>query len=159
VNKLSFHPYFITFIVSMFPVAELRGGLPLGVSLGANPFKAYVISVLGNTAPVLPLLFGLKYLSSKVKKSKFGRVFGAIEKRLDAKKQIIQKYGILGIILLVAIPLPFTGAWTGSFVSFFLSIPVKYSFPAIFTGILLAGIIVLFATIGFFNLGKIFSGM
>ena len=144
----------------MLPIAELRGGLPLGISLGISPFKAYLISVIGNVIPVLPILIGLKYLSKIAQRYSWSsKILNILEKRVQKKKQIIHKYGIGGIIILVAIPLPITGAWTGSLVSFLLCVPLKYSFPAIFAGICIAGIIVLFATLGVFGIGRIFSGM
>ena len=64
----SFSSYLFTFLVSMLPISELRGGLPLGMSLGISPLKAYLISVIGNVTPVLPLLYGLKYLSKIAKR-------------------------------------------------------------------------------------------
>jgi len=159
-NNLSSSPYLLTFLVSMLPIAELRGGLPLGISLGIPPFKAYLISVIGNVIPVLPILIGLKYLSKIAQRYSWSsKILNILERRIQKKKQIIYRYGIGGIIILVAIPLPITGAWTGSLVSFFLGIPVKYSFPAIFAGVCIAGVIVLFATLGIFGIGKIFSGM
>ena len=159
-NEFSFSPYFLTFFISMLPIAELRGGLPLGISLGIPPLKAYLISIIGNAVPVLPVLVGLEYLQKIAKKSGFlSSIFDMLERRVQGKKKIINRYGIGGVIILVAIPLPVTGAWTGSLISFLLSIPLKYSFPAIFTGICVAGVIVLFATIGVFGLGRVISGM
>lgn len=159
-NNPSFTSYFFAFFVSMLPVAELRGGLPLAISLGMSPFRAYVVSIAGNTVPVLPLLIGLKYLSKIARKYRWSsRVFSRVERAVQTKKRIVNRYGIGGVILLVAIPLPVTGAWTGSLVSSLLFIPVKYSFPAIFAGICIAGVIVLFATFGVFSIGRAFGGM
>jgi len=156
----SFSPYLLTFLISMLPVAELRGGLPLGISLGIPPLSAYAVSIAGNVIPVLPLLIGLRYLSKIAEKYRWwGRIFNKMEKKFQGKKKIICRYGIVGIVILVAIPLPVTGAWTGSLVSFLLSIPVKYSFPAIFIGVCLAGIVVLFTTLGILGVSRIFSGM
>lgn len=156
----SFSPYLLTFLISMLPVAELRGGLPLGISLGIPPLSAYAVSIAGNVIPVLPLLIGLRYLSKIAEKYRWwGRIFNKMEKKFQGKKEIICRYGFVGIVILVAIPLPVTGAWTGSLVSFLLSIPVKYSFPAIFIGVCLAGIVVLFTTLGILGVSRIFSGM
>lgn len=156
----SFNSYFLAFLVSMLPVAELRGGLPVAISLGISPCKAYVVSIIGNMAPVLPLLVGLKYLSQIAKKYRWwGKIFTKMERKVQKKRRVVYRYGIGGVVILVAIPLPVTGAWTGSLVSFLLSIPIKYSFPAIFAGVCVAGIIVLFATLGIFGMGRILGGM
>jgi len=156
----SFSSYLFTFLVSMLPISELRGGLPLGMSLGISPLKAYLISVIGNVTPVLPLLYGLKYLSKIAKRYRWsGKIFIMVEKSVRRKRKIVYRYGIIGIMVLVAVPLPVTGAWTGTFLSFLLSIPVKQSFPAIFAGVCLAGVIVLFATIGIIGAERVISGM
>jgi len=156
----SFTSYFLAFFVSMLPITELRGGLPLAISLGISPFKAYLISIIGNIVPILPLLFGLEYLSKIAKKYKWSaKILSAVERKAKERKRIVQRYGIGGIIVLVAIPLPVTGAWTGMLVSFILSIPIKHSFPAICAGVCIAGVIVLFATLGIFNIGRVFGGM
>lgn len=153
-------PCVLAFFVSMLPVAELRGGLPLAVSLGVSPVKAYFISIIGNIVPVLPLFLVLKYLSKIAKRYTWSsKILNTVERRAQKKKQIINKYGLGGVVILVAVPLPITGAWTGTLVSFLLSIPVKYSFPAIFTGVCIAGVIVLFATLGIFSMGKLLGGM
>jgi len=155
-----FSPHLLTFLVSMLPVAELRGGLPLGISLGISPVEAYMVSIAGNAAPVVPLLLGLKFAEKNFRKYKAGeRMFNFLEKKIHSKKRFIYRYGIWGVLILVALPLPFTGAWTGSIVSFFLSIPLKYSIPAIFAGICLAGMVVLFVTAGISGAGRFFFGM
>jgi len=151
---------FLTFFISMLPIAELRGGLPFAISQGISPAKAYLTSVAGNILPVIPLLLGLKVLSRASKRYKIGlRVFNWLADRMEKKKRIVKRYSIAGIILLVAIPLPFTGAWTGSIVSSLLSIPTKYAFPAILTGICIAGVIVLLGSLGILGALKIFTGM
>ena len=152
--------HLIPFIISMLPISELRGGIPLALSQGMSPIQAYLLSVLGNTIPVFPLLVGFKSLIKIATRYKFfKKILGIIQKKVQKRQKIVQRYGIGGLIVLVAIPLPITGAWTGSLVSTILSIPIKYSFPAIFIGVCIAGFIVLFATIGVFEIGKIFIGM
>lgn len=155
-----FNSFLLPFLVSMLPIAELRGGIPLALSTGIPPIQAYLIGVGGNTVPVLPLLLGLKYALKIIKKHRqLEKIFNGFKKKSQNKKELIHRYGIGGIVLLVAIPLPVTGAWTGSLVSFLLSIPIKYAFFAIFAGICLAGLIVLFATLGILSIGKLFIGM
>lgn len=159
-NSPPLYSYLFPFVVSMLPLSELRGGLPLALSQGAAPLEAYLLSILGNTIPVLPLLLGLKFLFKLAEKYRWSKVlFQAIQRKTWKRQKLVQKYGISGIVILVAIPLPMTGAWTGSLVSVLLSIPVKYAFPAIFAGICLAGFVVLFTSIGFLEIGRIFGGM
>ncbi len=151
---------FLTFLISILPVAELRGGLPFALSQGISPIKAYLISVAGNILPVIPLLLGLRILSRVAKRYRTGiRVFNWLTDKMERKKRLVKRYGIPGIVLLVAIPLPLTGAWTGSIVSSLLFIPIKYAFPAILTGICIAGIIVLLVSLGILGASKIFVGM
>lgn len=151
---------FLTFFISILPVTELRGGLPFALSQGIPPIKAYLISVAGNILPVIPLLLGLRILSRIAKRYKTGiRVFNWLTDKMERKKRLVKRYGIPGIVLLVAIPLPLTGAWTGSIVSSLLFIPIKYAFPAILTGICIAGVIVLLVSLGILGASKIFVGM
>ncbi len=149
---------FLTFFISMLPIAELRGGLPFALSQGISPGKAYLISIAGNMLPVIPLLLGLRVLSRVAKKYKTGlKAFNWLTDRMEGKKRIVERYSIAGIILLVAIPLPFTGAWTGSIVSSLLFVPIKYAFPAILTGVCIAGVIVLLGSLGILGVLKIFT--
>ena len=151
---------FLTFLISMLPIAELRGGLPFALSQGISPSKAYLISVAGNILPIIPLLLGLRVLSRVAKRYKIGlRIFNWLTDKMERKKRIVKRYSIVGVILLVAIPLPLTGAWIGSIVSSLLFIPIRYAFPAILTGVCIAGVIVLLASLGILGALKIFTGM
>ena len=146
-------PETVTFLISMLPISELRGALPYGLSQGLSPWKAYSIAVAGNIVPVLPLLLGLKKISALAQRWTKGEkllhwTLGRAEKRQD----LVKKYGFAGLIVLVAIPFPVTGAWTGTLVSFLLSIETKYAFLAICIGVGLAGIIVLLASLGVIGL-------
>lgn len=142
---------FATFVISMLPVVELRGGLPYGVGFGLKPFEAFLAAVLGNLLPipfVLLLLEGfLKWL--KERKSIFGRFASWLENKAYKNRSTIEKYGSLGLVILVAIPLPGTGAWTGAIVAKVLGIKSKLAFPLISAGVLIAGIIVLGISYGF----------
>lgn len=159
-SNFSLYTCIFPFVISMLPIAELRGGLPLALSQGVSPAHAYLVSVLGNIIPVLPLLVGFKFLTRIAMKYKLpGKILKIIQRKAKKRENFIRRYGIGAIIALVAIPFPVTGAWTGSLISSLLSIPVKYSFPAICAGVCIAGVIVLFATLGIFELGKIFIGM
>ena len=148
------------FLVSMLPIAELRGGLPLGISLGVFPLQAYLVSVAGNIAPILPLLLLLKYGIRLLRKNRWmGSVLNRWESRIERRREMVSRYGLWGIVLLVAIPLPITGAWTAALISSVLSIRIRYAFLAICIGVCIAGAIVLSATIGIISVRRIIGGM
>lgn len=136
--------------VSMIPVLELRGGIPFGVALGLNPWAAFCASVVGNMIPVPFIIFFIEYIFKWLKR--FERTRGTIEKlesRAHIKGRMVQKYSVIGLCLLVAIPLPGTGAWTGALVAALLQLPPKKAIPTIFLGVLIAGMLILGITYGF----------
>ena len=139
----------LTFFISMLPISELRVALPFALSQGLSPLKAYLVSVAGNILPVLPLLLLLRGLSAFLVRYRIGAAFfNWTMERAKKREGLVRRYGFGGLILLVAIPLPITGAWTGTLVSFLLSMQIKYAFAAICIGVGLAGIIVLLASLG-----------
>lgn len=137
-------------LVSALPFSELRGGIPLGILYyGLTPEKAYLIAVLGNLLPIPFLLLFLENLRNIVLKLKYiSSIYFFFEKRTEKRRKIIDRYGYLGLLLFVAIPLPVTGAWTGSLVSFLLKLNPAKSFIFITAGVLTAGLIVTAAVIG-----------
>ncbi|HID43106.1 MAG TPA: ligand-binding protein SH3 [Archaeoglobaceae archaeon] len=140
-------------VVSALPFSELRGGIPLGIFYyGFTPEKAYIVAVLGNLLPVPFLLLFLENLRNFFMKSRFAPVYTFFERRTEKKRKIIDKYGYLGLLLFVAIPLPVTGAWTGSLISFLLKLNPARSFMFIALGVLTAGLIVTATVIGVFSL-------
>lgn len=142
----------------MLPILELRGAIPFAISCGISPGVAYIISVTGNILPVLPLLLLLKKLSSLIERYPWGeRVLKQLLKVGERKKGFIERYSLPGLVLLVAIPLPITGAWTGVLVSFFLSLKIRYAFGAISIGICLAGVVVLLVSLGIISGIKFFK--
>ncbi|MBA7473015.1 hypothetical protein ES707_08349 [subsurface metagenome] len=158
-SSLLARPEILTFFLSMLPISELRGGLPFALSQGLSPLKAYLISVAGNILPVFPLLLLLRRLSIF-----FGR-YKITEKTLNwtlararKREDLVRRYGFGGLILLVAIPLPVTGAWTGTLVSFLLSMKIRHSFLAICIGVGIAGIIVLGLSLGGIGLWGLIKG-
>lgn len=139
----------LTFLISILPISELRGALPFALSQGISPWKAYLISVAGNILPVLPLLLLLQRLAIFAQRYKIGAKFlDWTLKRAKKREDLVKRYGWPGLILLVAIPLPITGAWTGTLVSFLLSMKIKSAFVAICIGVGVAGVIVLSASLG-----------
>jgi len=159
--------YLLVFLVSMFPLIELRGAIPLGLSplLGdALPLiPLYTISILGNMLPVpLIFFFARKVLIWGANKKFIGKFFTfCLEKGEKGGKKLQKKAGrglYFALFLFVGIPLPGTGAWTGTLAASFLNMDFKKSSIAVMAGVILAGIIMGLASFGLFGtLGAIFS--
>ena len=138
-----------TFFVAMVPVLELRGALPIGVGMGLPPIVAAIIAMVGNLVPIPFILILLRYIFDFLRDKKYTKkLIIWLEKKADKNRKTIDKYGWLGLVILVAIPLPGTGAWTGALVASCLDMNKKQSFAAIAAGVVIAGIIVLAITYG-----------
>ncbi len=134
---------YIVMITAALPVSELRGAIPLALSFGMSLQKAFWLSVVGNAIPVIPILVLLKPVSERLSKFKvFARFFDWLFTRTRKKADTIQKYEALGLAIFIAIPLPMTGAWTGTIAASLLKMKFRYAFIAAMAGIILAGIIV-----------------
>ncbi|MFP3908814.1 MAG: COG2426 family protein [Archaeoglobaceae archaeon] len=143
-------------VVSALPVAELRGGIPLAFYYGFDPFKAYFISIIGNLVPVPFLLLFLEQARKLALKWGWtSTVYLFFERRAEKRKSIIERFGYPGLIFFVAIPLPVTGAWTGSLVSFLLRLNPARSFFFIALGVFIAGVVVTAAVMGVFSLASL----
>ena len=140
----------IVLITAAMPVIELRGAIPVGLSLGMSPLHATLLSLLGSMLPVPFILFGVRPVFNYLKKTVlFERLVGRItERALNNNEARIQKYGTLGLVIVVAIPLPGTGVWTGSLIAALLDIRFKWAFPAIFAGNIIAALAVLVISYG-----------
>ncbi|PIE76581.1 ligand-binding protein SH3 [bacterium DOLJORAL78_65_58] len=132
------------FVVAMLPVFELRGAIPAGYAMGMNqPLLIYLLAVAGNFVPVLPIILGLGPAERLLRRYPFwDRFFNWLFKRTVARSDVIKKYESLGLILFVAIPLPMTGAWTGSIAAYLFKLPLRMALPCIILGILIAGVVV-----------------
>ena len=139
-----------TFLISMVPVLELRAGIPYGVSLGLDYHRAALAAILGNLFPVpIIILFARQVFAWLRKKS--GRLdawISGMENKAELKGEKVRRYGALGLVLLVAIPLPGTGAWTGALVAVVLGLRMRDALPAIIAGVVIAAAIVLGLTYG-----------
>ena len=135
--------------MSMVPIIELRGALPSGVAMGLTPWTAFAVSVIGNMVPVpFIILFIRKTLDWMKRFDGFRRIAEKLENKAKKHEDKIAKYEALGLFILVALPLPGTGAWTGSLVAAIFDIRLRNAVPVIFAGVLTAGLIVLFITYG-----------
>ena len=144
-------PYWSVFICSMIPIIELRGAIPIGAFVKMHPLICYLIAVTGNMLPVPFVLLLIKKIIELFKKSKIkflNKFANFLERRTEKNKDKVIKYGFWGIVILVAIPLPGTGAWTGSLISALLDIPFWKAMLAVFVGVLIAGVAMLFISYG-----------
>lgn len=149
-----FNSYFgkilMTFLISMVPVIELRGAIPIGVGAGLNLWLAIGVSIVGNLVPVPFIIIFIKKIFAwlRTKSEKLNGLVTRLEKRAESKSATVERYAFWGLFILVAIPLPGTGAWTGALVAAMLEMPLKKAFPAILLGVVGAGVIVSFVTYG-----------
>lgn len=132
----------IVFIISMLPILELRGGLIAASLLDVDFLTGYIVSIIGNILPIPIVLLFLEKIFNFLKKFKTTEKFVVkFEKKVLSKKEQIDKYGYWGLVLFVGIPLPGTGAWTGSALAVLLHLNRKKSFVYILLGVILASII------------------
>ena len=131
-------------LISMVPVIELRGAIPVGLAMDLPFWTTFIAAFIGNLIPVpFLILFTRKVFEWLRRKSRLlERFVSRLEAKAEAKEDLLKKYELLGLCILVAIPLPGTGAWTGSLVAAVFDIRLKHSFPVIALGVLIAGIIV-----------------
>ena len=143
-----------TMLVSMVPVIELRGGIPFGVALGLNPWVAFVACIIGNIIPVPFIIVYIRRIFGWMRRRlpKLDGIVDRLEKKAHLKGRKVTKFKYIGLFLFVAIPLPGTGAWTGTLAAAFLDMPLRKALPSIFLGILAAGFLVTGLTYGFLSI-------
>ena len=132
----------IIFIISLFPVLELRGGMIAASILGLDLIPSFIICYIANMIPIpFILLFIRKIFQFLRDKPFFGKVIEKLEIRSMRKSDTIQKYGKWGLLLFVAIPLPGTGGWTGALIAALLDMRIRTSTWVIAVGVFIAGVI------------------
>ena len=137
------------FIISLMPILELRGGLLAASLLDINGVVAYIVCIIGNIIPVPFILWFMKKILDKMRDSKhFSHFAKWLDKKVEKRKGQLEKYGYLGLVLFVGIPLPGTGAWTGCLIASVLEMDKKKSFIAALLGILMASIIMMLISYG-----------
>lgn len=139
-----------TLAVSVVPVIELRGAIPIGVALGLHPLWATLASIIGNMLPVPFIILFVRHVFTWLKRhsATAGKLVQWLEDKAHNKSAVVIKYRAIGLCLLVAIPFPGTGAWTGSLVAALLDIPLREAIPTILLGVIIAGLIVCGFTCG-----------
>jgi uncharacterized membrane protein len=140
----------MTFLLAMLPISELRGAIPYALWAGKLGWKeAYIIAVIGNFVPVIPLLLFMERASEWLRRYPLGdRFFTWFFNRTRRKGKLIERFEALGLTMFVAIPLPVTGAWTGCAAAIIFGVSRKLAIPAILLGIMIAGCVVTLASMG-----------
>lgn len=140
----------ITFLISMVPIVELRGAIPYGVTAGLNPWLTFALAVMGNMLPIPFILLFIRKIFTWMKRyPKLAKIAEKFEARAAKKSGTVKKSETIGLCILVAIPLPGTGAWTGALVAALMNMRIKRALPTIFVGVLIAGLVVtLIMTLG-----------
>ncbi len=151
--------YLWVFFVSMLPVVELRLAVPIGVGLELPLIPTLLVSIIGNALPVpFIIFFAQRVLEKLAKVPKIGGFFQKIIDKATEKSKTFGRYELLALYAFVAIPLPGTGAWTGSLIAAILQLNWRKAMPVIFAGIVTAGIIMSLASAGIFGaLGYLFG--
>ena len=132
------------FLIAMLPIFELRGAIPFGYAFGAgNWLEIYLLAVAGNFVPVLPILLLLGPAEKHLRRFRWiDRFLDWLFARTMRRSDVIRRYQAIGVTLFVAIPLPVTGAWTGSVAAYLFKLPLRLTLPCVLLGIMIAGVIV-----------------
>lgn len=138
----------------MVPLIELRGGLPYGIAMGLNYPLALAVAVLGNMLPVPFIIVYIRQVFTWVRRrsSRWDGIITRLEEKAHLKGRVVRKYSIIGLCILVAVPLPGTGAWTGALVAALLDIRLRRAVPSIFLGICIAAVVITLVTFGAINI-------
>lgn len=146
----------LTFGTALLPVLEIRAAIPVGIAHGLDPWIAYIVGVIGNMLPVPFLILLTRKVIEWLKKHNILVKFTAwLERKGKEKGETVIQYSFWGLLVLVAIPLPGTGAWTGALAASLLDMRLKNALPAITTGVLIAGGIVMAVTFGVISAGAL----
>ena len=147
--------FLLTMLVSMLPVVELRLGIPFGIgTLGLPEWAALTAAVIGNLIPVPFIIVYIRRIFQWMRRRlpKLNSLVDRLERKAHLKGQKVTKYKYLGLMLFVAIPLPGTGAWTGSLAAAFLDMPLRKAITSIVAGVLIAGMAITILSYGVVSL-------
>ena len=148
-TSIPFGKEIAVFIISLMPILELRGGLIAASLLHLNPIVSYIICIIGNILPVPFILWFMNSILKWMRKSKrFHKIADWLDKKVENKKDQIERLGFWGLVLFVGIPLPGTGAWTGCLIASVLEMDRKKAFIATMIGIFMASIIMMILSFG-----------
>ena len=132
-----------TFLIAMVPFVELRGAIPIAALHGLPFVLAFPVAILGNMVPVPFIILFIRKIFALFRRHLpwLNRLVDRLEQKAKNKQEIVERRSFWGLFVLVAIPLPGTGAWTGALVAAMLDMRLKRAFPAIFLGVVAAGVI------------------
>ncbi len=149
----AFRSVLLTFLLSMVPVLELRAAIPFGVANGLSPLAALITAAVGNLVPVPFIIIFIRRIFNWLKsKQRVRGLIERLERRAVKKSALVRQYAGLGLCILVAIPLPGTGAWTGALVAALMDMRLKRAVPIIALGVAIAGFIMTGLSCGFLHL-------
>lgn len=144
----------MTFLISIVPVIELRGAIPVAAHSGLPWFAALPSAILGNMLPVpFIMIFGRRFFSWLRKHTPFGKLADRLETRAEKRIDTVRKYQFFGLMVFVAIPLPGTGAWTGALIAAMMNLRLRTAIPSILLGVITAGLLISALSYGLFGLG------
>lgn len=153
---MSLSPQLITFLIALLPFSELRGAIPVALGIyGLSPFQSFIWAVLGNLTSVAILLWLLEPLSNYLSHQYyfFNRFFSWLFERTRRKhNHHFEIWGALALIVFVAVPLPFTGGWSGAAAAFVFGVPFRRAFIMIGLGVLIAGLAVTLLSLGILSM-------
>ena len=147
-------------LCSMIPIIELRGAIPLGAALGLPWWQSYLLSVIGNMIPVPFILLFIRKILEWMCRSKikfFNKIGNWIDNKAEKNRDKIEKYSFWGVCLFVAIPLPVTGAWTGSLVAATIEMKFWKAMLSALLGVMIAGVIMTLGSYGIVAAFNIFQ--
>ena len=150
-TSIAYGKEILVFIISLMPILELRGGLLAAALLGLDPLPGNIISIIGNVIPEPFILFLITKVLAWMRKSKlklFNKIANWLDEKVEKNKGQIEKFGYWGLLLFVGIPLPGTGAWTGTLIAAVLDLEKKKTFATVMAGIVMASIIMMFLSYG-----------
>ena len=140
--------YLWVFLISMVPVIELRGAIPIGAASGNAWLPNALVCIAGNMLPVPFILLFIRHIIEWMKKTRLRRIAEWIERKAAKNSTKVMRYATFGLFLFVAIPFPGTGAWTGALVAAMMDMRMKYALPSIFAGVIVASVIMTLASYG-----------
>ncbi|NLI65612.1 MAG: small multi-drug export protein [Tissierellia bacterium] len=144
---------FTVILTAMLPVIEVRGAIPVGIALGMSPFHATLLAFLGSIIPVPFILWTIRPIFTYLRRTKlFRRLVNTLTDKSMRKSGKVKKYGYIGLFFFVAIPLPGTGVWSGSLIAALLNMRIKFAFPTIVLGNLVASIAIMLLSFGVVNI-------
>lgn len=145
-------PEFYTFFISLVPIIELRGAIPIGQALGLSFWECFFISIIGNMLPVPVILLFVRFVLNWMKGIKhLDKIANWVLAKAEKHSGSVTKYATWGLFLFVAIPLPGTGAWTGSLIAALLDMRMKKALPSVCGGVVVAGLLVSAISFGFLS--------